>query len=137
LMSKMMDKVCQVRTIVHSGSQHAEACHFMLTGYPQVPDVNAAPVGSTVYPMFGSVVGREKGWKNGLPPNVQFANGGIKYSGAGYMGSSYNPLMVKADPNAADFQVQDVTIPEAVGADRTQRRRRMLERLDSWQRQVD
>ena len=27
--------------------------------------------------MLGSVVGREKGWKNGLPPNVQFSGGGI------------------------------------------------------------
>lgn len=136
-MSQRMDRVCQVRTIVHTGSQHAEACHFMLTGYPQVPDVSAAPVGSTVYPMLGSVVGREKGWKNGLPPNVQFSAGGIKYSNAGYMGSSYNPLMVRADPSAADFSVQDVTIPPAIGVERTLRRRKMLGRLDAWQRQVD
>jgi len=137
LMSQRMDKVCQVRTIMHTGSQHAEACHFMLTGYPQIPDVAAQPVGSTVYPMFGSVVGREQGWKNGLPPNVQFSAGGIKYSNAGYMGSAYNPLMVRADPNQADFSVQDVTIPAAIGADRTMRRRRMLDRLDSWQRQTE
>ena len=58
LISQRMDKLCQVRTIVHTGSQHAEASHFMQTGYPQVPDVNAAPVGSTVYPCFGSVVSR-------------------------------------------------------------------------------
>ncbi len=137
LMSQRLDKLCQVRTITHGGGQHAEACHFMLTGYPQVPDVSAQPVGSTVYPMFGSIVGREKGWRNGLPPNVQFAAGGIKYSGGGYMGSAYNPLMVKADPSAKDFAVQDVSIPEAVGVDRTMRRRSMLDRLDAWQRQAD
>src|SRR6476646_1117795 len=70
LMSRQMDKVCQVRTIVHQGSQHSEATHWMLTGYPQVPDVNGAPVGSTIYPCFGSVVSKELNWKNGLPPYV-------------------------------------------------------------------
>ena len=137
LMAERMDQVCQLRTIVHGGSQHAEACHFMLTGYPQIPDVAAQPVGSTVYPMIGSVVGREKGWRNDLPPNVQFAGGRIKYSGAGYMGSTYNPLQISADPSAADFQVQDVSLTKNVGLERTLKRRTVLDRLDGWQRAVD
>lgn len=136
-MAQRVHKLCQVRTLMHGGGQHAEACHFMLTGYPQVPDVAAQPVGSTIYPAFGSIVGREKGWRNGLPPNIQMSAGGIKYSGAGYMGSAYNPLMVKADPSAKDFEVQDVTIPSVVGTDRTMRRRTMLDRLDAWQRDVE
>ncbi|MBL8830037.1 MAG: DUF1501 domain-containing protein, partial [Planctomycetaceae bacterium] len=137
LMAERMDRVCQLRTVVHTGSQHAEACHFMLTGYPQIPDVAAQPVGSTVYPMLGSVVGREKGWRNQLPPNVQFSAGRIKYSGAGYMGSSYNPLWIGGDPAAADFRIQDVSLPEQISAERMNKRRRMLDRLDGWQRQVD
>lgn len=137
LMSQQMDKVCQVRTITHQGTQHSEATHWMLTGYPQVPDVNGAPVGSTVYPCFGSVVSKELGWKNGLPPYVQCAGGPIGYSGGGYLGSAYNPLMVRRNPQDKDFSVDDVSIPTAVGAERTQRRRRILEKLDGWQRQVD
>ena len=69
-MARQMDKVCQLRTVVHTGSQHAEASHFMLTGWPQIPDVNAQPVGSTVHPCFGSVVAEQKGWRNNLPPFV-------------------------------------------------------------------
>ncbi len=137
LMSRQMDKVCQVRTIVHLGSQHAEATHWMLTGYPQVPDVNAAPVGSTVYPCFGSVIAKELGWKNGMPPYVQCASGPMMYSSGGYLGSAYSPLMVRRNPQEKDFSVDDVSIPSQVGAERTQRRRRILDRLDSWQRQVD
>ncbi|MBI3865214.1 MAG: DUF1501 domain-containing protein [Planctomycetia bacterium] len=136
LMSRQMDKVCQVRTIVHQGSQHAEATHWMLTGYPQVPDVNAAPVGSTVYPCFGSVVSKELGWKNGMPPYVQCAAGEMAYSGGGYLGSAYNALMVRRNPNDKDFSVDDVSIPSQVGAERTKRRRRILDRLDAWQRQA-
>lgn len=133
-MARQMDKVCQVRSIVHSGGQHAEACHFMLTGYPQIPDVSAEPVGVLVYPCLGSVVSREKGWRNGLPPFVQFSAGNIKYHHAGYMGAAYNPLHVSADPSAKDFSVRDVTIPGSIGYERTQRRRRMLDELDAWQR---
>lgn len=109
----------------------------MLTGYPQVPDVNAAPVGSTVYPCFGSIVSKELGWHNGMPPYVQCAASEMMYSGGGYLGSSYNALMVRRNPNDKDFSVDDVSIPSQVGADRTQRRRRILDRLDAWQRQVD
>lgn len=137
LMSRQMDKVCQVRTIVHGGTQHSEATHWMLTGYPQVPDVNGAPVGSTVYPCFGSVVSKELGWKNGLPPYVQCAPNPMGYSGGGYLGSAYNPLMVKRNPQDKDFSVDDVSIPLQVGAERTERRRRILDRLDDWQRKID
>lgn len=137
LMSRQMHQVCQVRSIVHQGSQHSEATHWMLTGYPQVPDVNGAPVGSTIYPCFGSVVSKELGWKNGLPPYVQCASNEMGYSGGGYLGSAYNALMVRRSPADKDFSVDDVSIPSQVGADRTQRRRRILDRLDAWQRQID
>lgn len=135
--SQLLHRICQVRTLEHSGSQHAEASHFMQTGYPQIPDVNAAPVGSTIYPAFGSVIAREKGWQRGMPPYVQFAGKQMAYSGAGYMGSAWNPLVVRSDPSAADFAIEDVSIPQAVGPERTQRRRKMLEQIDGWQRAVE
>jgi len=137
LMSRHMDKVCQVRSIVHQGSQHSEATHWMLTGYPQVPDVNGAPVGSTIYPCFGSVVSKELGWTNGMPPYVQCSASEMAYSGGGYLGSAYNALMVRRNPNDKEFSVDDVSIPSQVGAERTQRRRKILDRLDAWQRAAD
>jgi hypothetical protein len=137
LMSRQMDKVCQVRTIAHQGSQHAEATHWMLTGYPQVPDVNAAPVGSTVYPSFGSVVSKELGWQKGMPPYVQCASSEMAYSGGGYLGSAYNSLMVRRNPDDKEFSVDDVSISSEIGVERTRRRRRILDRLDAWQRQAD
>lgn len=136
-LAQRLDRIGQVRTVVHSGSQHAEACHFMLTGYPQIPDVNAQPVGSVVHPCYGSVVAEQKGWRDGMPPFVQLSRGGIKYHHAGFLGSGYNALHVRSDPNQADFRVEDVSISAEVGLDRVQRRRRMLTALDSLQRDVD
>jgi hypothetical protein len=137
-MARSMDKVCIVKSIAHTESgDHAAAQHYMLTGYPQRPDPSGQPVGSTIYPSFGALTNRQKGWKNGLPPYVLFGGKGTNYHGAGYMSSKYDALTVKSDPNAADFRVQDVTIADAVGAERTARRRRMLERLDAWQKHLE
>lgn len=131
--ARQMHRIGQLRTIVHGGTQHAEACHWMLTGHPQVPDVNAAPVGSVVHPCFGSVVAQQQGWRNGLPPFAQLSAGRIKYHHAGYLGSALNPLRIHADPNAKDFRVQDVTLPTSIGPDRLKRRREMILTVDRFQ----
>ncbi len=136
-MAQAMDKVCVLKTIVHAESgDHAAAQHYMLTGHPQRPDPTGQPVGATIHPAMSSVVAREKGWRNGLPPAVLFG-GKTTYSGAGYMGSKYDPLSIRSDPNAKDFQIEDVSIPQQIGHDRTMRRRKMLDRLDAWQRDVE
>ncbi len=129
--ARKMDKICQLRTVVHSGSQHAEACHFMLTGWPQVPDPSANPVGSTVHPCYGSVVSEQQGWRAGMPPFVQLC-GGIKYHHAGYLGSAYNSLRIDTDPNRPDFRVENVSIPDS-GRTRLSRRRSMLSAVDDLQ----
>src|SRR5687767_11221887 len=65
LMASQMEKVCLVKSIAHTESgDHVAAQHYMLTGYPQRPDVTGQPVGSTVYPAFGSLISRQKGWRN-------------------------------------------------------------------------
>lgn len=136
-MAECLDKVCLVKSIVHAESgDHAAATHYMLTGYPQRPDPTGQPAGSTIYPMFGSVVAREKGWKGGLPANVQVGEQ-VSYSGAGYLGSRFNPLAIRSDPNATDFRVEDVSIPATIGEPRTARRQRLLSRLDAWQQATE
>lgn len=137
-MARNMDKVCLLRSVSHTESgDHVAACHYMLTGYPQRPDPTGQPANSVLYPAYGSVVGREKGWQNSLPPYMILTGEAAPYTGAGYMGSAYNPLTIRSDPNLPTFAVEDVTIPERIGAGRTQRRRRMLEELDAWRRHQD
>src|SRR5436190_21089579 len=138
-MAKQMHRICQIRSIAHSESgDHTAATHYMLTGYPQRPDPTGQPINSLVYPSMGSVVSREKGWKNALPPYVMVPAGkGGGYHGAGYFGSAFGPLTVNGDPSAADFKIEDITIPEAVGPERTARRRNMLQALDRWQKETE
>lgn len=134
LMAQQMDKVCLVRSVAHTESgDHTAANHYLLTGYPQRPDPTGQPAGSVIYPAYGSVVSRELGWRKQMPPYVVLTGEASPYNGAGYLGSGYNPLTVKADPNAANFAVEDVAVPTSIGSDRTQRRRMLLGQLDSWQ----
>src|SRR6185436_10076989 len=100
-----------------------------LTGYPQRPDPTGQPANSLIYPAYGSFVSRERGWQNGLPPYVVLTGTAAPYTGAGYIGSAYHPLSIKGDPNEPKFTVQDVSIPDAVGSERTSRRRNMLAEL--------
>lgn len=137
-MAKHMDKVCLLRSVTHTESgDHVAAVHYMLTGYPQRPDPTGQPANSVIYPCYGSVVSREKGWRNSLPPYMVLTGKPAPYTGAGYMGSAYNPLTVRADPSLAGFSVEDVTIPDRIGTVRTQRRRSMLSELDTWRRLHD
>jgi uncharacterized protein (DUF1501 family) len=137
-MAQRMDKLCVLKSIAHTESgDHGAATHYMLTGYPQRPDPNGQPANSLVYPFYGSVVAREQGWRNSFPPAISLGAKASPYEGPGYIGSAYEPLVIKSDPNKPNFSVQDVTIPESIGVERTQRRRGILAELDRWQRQVD
>ena len=139
-MARRMDKVCLLRGVTQepAHSDHVAAIHYMMTGYPQRSDPSGQPINSTIYPSFGSVISRERGWRNSLPPYVLMARkGGVSYHGAGYMGAAYNPLTVGGDPNEANFSVQDVSIAEAIGVSRMERRRQMLAAVDRWQRETE
>jgi uncharacterized protein (DUF1501 family) len=64
--------------------------------------------------------------------------GGIgQYTGAGYMGSVFNPFNVGGDPNSAGFSVKDVTPPGGVNGDRMARRRDVLSAVDQFQRDAE
>jgi hypothetical protein len=136
-MARQMDRISLIRSVSHRESgDHVAATHYMMTGYPQRPDPTGQPINSTIYPAYGSVVSRELGWRNAMPPYVLVPGRGTVYTGAGYMGRQFDPLRVHGDPNQPAFNIADVTIPAAVGVDRTNNRLQMLNELDRWRQQT-
>lgn len=126
-LAKQTDKYSILR-ITSQDSSHGTGNHYFLTGYKFTPAV--------VYPSYGSVYGRIKGFRNGMPPYA-IVNGVGQYTGAGYMGAVYNPFNVGGDPNSDGFSVKDVSLPGGIGGDRLSRRRGVLDAVDQFQRNTE
>lgn len=120
--ARASDKFSLLRAVNHTDGDHDSAQAQMQSGYP----FNAG----LAYPSFGSVVARERGFRQGLPPYVLF--GGAKAEGAGYLGDLYNPLSIRDDPSNPKFSVKELTPPTAVTEKRFERRHRMLNAMDRF-----
>lgn len=100
------------------------------------------PNPAVVYPSYGSVLAREKPGRNALPTYCLIGPGkpGSRaeyYTGAGYMGATYNPFRPGGDPSAEDYRVRDVSLPKAVSAERLARRQSTLGVVDRFQREQE
>src|SRR5205823_1252606 len=111
---------------------HGVADHLMMSGHRFNP--------AMAFPCFGSVIAKERGYKDGMFPFVQLGrnidrrfNGGV----AGFLGDQYNPFEVHDDPSAATFRVRDLTLPPGAEGQRLQRRYGMLNEMDRYQSQVE
>jgi hypothetical protein len=126
------DKFSILRSLNPRNASHGTADAYMLSGH--------AFNQTTTFPSFGSVIAREKGDRNRMPPYVQVGTYVDKRFGggvAGYLGDQYNPFVLPGDASNPAFTVRDVTLPANVNLDRFQRRMKVLETVDHWQAQVE
>jgi uncharacterized protein (DUF1501 family) len=132
LLARQTDKYSIIRGHNPQNGSHGVADHLMMSGHK----FNA----SLPFPCYGSVVARERGYRDGLFPFVQLGrnidrrfNGGI----AGFLGDQFNPFEVNEDPNAAAFKVRDLSLTSDAEKARLERRYAMLTDLDHYQRKVE
>jgi len=118
--AKVMDKFAIIRSMTGKTAQHEPAQDYVLSGYP--------PLASLAYPSMGSVVAKEKGGRDGLPPYVAIAKPGYAY-GPGFLGAAYNAFAA-GDPNEANYRVRDIRLPTDVDWDQASDRRFLLKKLD-------
>jgi uncharacterized protein (DUF1501 family) len=132
LLAKQTDKYSIIRGHDPKNGSHGIADHLMMTGHKFNP---ALP-----FPCYGSVVAKERGYKDGMFPFVQLGrnidrrfNGGI----AGFLGDEFNAFEVHDDPNAPRFQVRDLSLGSDAERARMERRYAMLSEMDRYQKQVE
>ena len=125
LVARQFDKLSLIRGHDPKNGSHGVADHLMMSGRPFNP--------AMAFPCYGSVVARERGYRNGIFPFVQLGryidrrfNGGV----AGFLGDQYNPFEVHEDPSSAAFRVRDLSLPAGPAADRLRRRHAMLSEMD-------
>ena len=117
------DKIAVIRSMTHGEADHDRGTHNMFTGYRPSPALQ--------YPSFGSVVSHELGSRNDLPAYVCVPNMPNNFAGTGYLGSSFGPFSLGADPSQGNFKVRDLSLPAGVDDKRFSDRREMRAIVDA------
>ncbi|HUQ71873.1 MAG TPA: DUF1501 domain-containing protein [Planctomycetaceae bacterium] len=134
-----MDKLRVVRSMHHRMLCHNPGIYAALSGREVGESLavsNKTFATRDDYPQFGSIISRLTPAPDGAPSAVSFPfqlrNGPATSPGqhAGWLGQAFDPLTVLADPNADDFQVRELSLPDDVTAHRFQQRDDLLRRLD-------
>ena len=96
------------------------------------------------HPHAGCVLSKLRGPRGDAPPHILLPRpigntGGNMPHGqnAGYLGKSYDPFVLNADPSSPDFQVPDLLPPNYISSIRLDRRRRLRDMVDNSVREFD
>jgi hypothetical protein len=140
------DKLAVLRSVNHLIRCHNPAIYCSLVGREATAPLavsNRTNASRTDHPHYASVLARLHPRRGPMPhhvvvPNV-VNNGPAKSPGllAGYLGATYDPLVLGADPGAKDFRIDSVALPEEVDRERIRGRRALLRRLEGLERRLD
>ena len=129
-MARQMDKVSLVRSVYHTATAVHDTGHQMM-------QTGRLFTGGMEHPHMGCVVSWKHGPRGDAPPHVLIprpignTGGGMPHGqSAGYLGKTFDPFVLNADPSTKDFKVPDLLPPEYITAVRSSRRRRFREAID-------
>jgi hypothetical protein len=125
-----------VRSMSHDDAAHLSTAHRVLTGHlAPTPFSDAAGPSPNDWPHLGAIVAKVRPSGGVLPSSVTMpwtvahpaAPGGrAPGQNAGWLGKSYEPFGVEGDPNASNFRVAGLDLPEGVSAERLRDRRSLM-----------
>jgi hypothetical protein len=125
--ARQADKFAVVRSMTSRENNHEPAINYLLTGY--------LPLQTLEFPSMGSVIAKEKGSRNNLPPYVTIPNIFPSF-GPGFLGGEYGPF-IAGDPNVKGYRVRDLNLPVDVDWHRVNNRRWLLDQMDQRFREID
>ncbi len=135
-LAKRTDQLAIVRSMTHTDVNHLTATHFLLTGQPPPPagDLRAD------WPHVGAVLSQLGRGRDPLPPFVslrpKLENDVPRFveqshgQSAGWLGPSFDPLSIDANPAAKDYRVGEFRLPAEISVDRLDDRRALLSHLN-------
>ena len=130
-MAKYMHRGAVIRSANHRiGHAHGAAVYTMATGHDRGDTVNITPTLPTDHPSIAAAMCRVRPPERVTIPSVllPYATtegiGGPPQAGffGGLLGRSYDPLVIRKDPNSPDFSVPEFTLQNEVSSDRLSRR---------------
>ena len=133
--AELMRHISLVRSVHHENGIHAPSAHWMLTGRFGPTLARIAPQ----HPGFGSVISKALGpHAPQMPAYVTVPKSeGFGYQGSVYLGNAYNPFEVGADPNAQNFSVPNLSLPDGLKVASVDNRRKLLKKFDTLRRDID
>ena len=139
------DRVAVLRAVATDDNAHSASGYWMLTGRPHTPknkeNARAGPPNDD--PCVAAMVRHLRGDSANLPgsvvlPEEIWNTGRIVWPGqnGGWLGHSADPWLLTCDPNKSDFRVPDIALPDDIPALRFDRRRSLLELVNTHLDQV-
>ena len=137
-LAAMSDRFSILRAVSHDISAHHAATYLALTGHrPRIVNRETTPAEREDFPTMGSALAKLRPSPRDMYSFVQvpntFVDKGVFSNGqnAGFLGAGYDPLVVTQDAKTGQFSVPGTSLPEDVGRDRFDARRKLLEQLDA------
>jgi hypothetical protein len=140
LQAQHTDKFSIVRSLHHDTGDHFAGGHRMLTA----KDMGVSGANTMQkFPGIGAIANRQLGARRpGMPGYVAvpYASSiGLNpgYFGGDILGAQHNPFATGGDPNAANFQIQNLNLAQGLSIERLDDRRSLLRHFDSSRRAFD
>ena len=129
-----MNRFAVLRSVTSPLGEHNIGAHYLLTGYKPTPALE--------YPTHGCVTAHLRGeeYRGTLPPHIavpNFAVGGSKLSGSGFLPNRTRPFSIGSDPASRDYQVNDLEFYPGLHLERLERRKQIVESFDKFARAGD
>jgi hypothetical protein len=129
-MAKHAEKYALIRSVYHTAAAVHDTGHQMM-------QTGRLFQGGIEYPHIGCVLAKLRGPKGDVPPHVLMPHpigntGGNMPHGqtAGFLGKTFDPFVLNADPSDPNFKVPDLLPPDYLSALRVDRRRNWREMID-------
>src|SRR5205823_12260718 len=142
-LARLADKYALIRSVHHNRSSHNPGAYYSLTGREPLIDRVTLNASATDFPHPGSVVSYLDQTARQVPAFVSLptmiADGPFRTPGefAGFLGKKHDPLWVLRDPNAAEFKVGELMLPDGVDVTRVADRKAIQADLAGLSRLAD
>ncbi len=142
MLAARADRFAVVRSMTHGVPSHEHGTHMMLTGIDKMPPGSTHMASRADWPNYAAGVEFLRPRTDGVPSGVilpTYLNNGYGFSGqtGGVLGAKFDPWIIRRDPNAPGFQVDELTLPDGLTADKLASRRGLLDQVDSQCRALE
>ena len=141
-LAKVMDKVTLIRSMHHTMKNHNSASYYALSGHaPPVDDIRLRD-SLDLFPAYGSVVDKLAPMNGEIPTFVSYPyvirDGSVTPGQhASFLGKEHDPLLFTQDPNNANFQLPELSLPANLSYERLEQRRELQKLIDEQSRLLD